>query len=174
MKKIVFFDGDGTLWYPESTKRTKPPHWVYFDKNITDPFKEFVVTPTAVETLTALGEKGVKRVLLSTSPLSEEEAIMSRIKAAQHVDIHHLLDDVQVAPDYREGKGERITVLLEKYGLNSEDAIMVGDTFGWDYLSAQDVGVDGLLIRSNYQSEFIAELDPSQVIDNLSDLLNRI
>src|SRR5665213_1429742 len=132
MKKVIFFDGDGTLWYPKTTKRTKAPHWVYLDDNI-DSYAQFIVTPTTVETLEELGKRGIKRVLLSTSPLPEEEAIMSRIKAAQLVDIHHLLDDIQVSLDYPEGKGERIITLLANYGLNPEDALMVGDTFNWDY-----------------------------------------
>ncbi len=173
MKKIVFFDGDGTLWYPKTTKRTKAPHWVYFDTTI-DAYGQFIVTPTTIETLEELGGRGIKRVLLSTSPLSEEEAIMSRIKAAQLVNIHHLLDDIQVAPDYAEGKGERIVALLEKYALHPEDALMVGDTYGWDYKSAQDVGVEALLIRSEYQEEFIAELSEDRLIDNTIDLLGRL
>ena len=36
MKKVVFFDGDGTLWYPKTTKRTAAPHWVYLDPAITN------------------------------------------------------------------------------------------------------------------------------------------
>lgn len=28
-KKIIFFDGDGTLWYPKKTKWTKKPHLIY-------------------------------------------------------------------------------------------------------------------------------------------------
>lgn len=174
VKKVIFFDGDGTLWYPQSTKRTKPPHWVYFDKTIVDLYAEFIVTPTTVETLVELGKRGIKRVLLSTSPLPEEEAIMSRIKSAQQVDIHHLLDDIQVAPDYPEGKGERILALLAKYGLKPAEALMVGDTFNWDYKSAQDVGVEGLLIASDYQPEFLRELDESRIIIDTIDLLDRI
>jgi FMN phosphatase YigB (HAD superfamily) len=174
MKKVVFFDGDGTLWYPKTTKRTVAPHWVYHDPAITDPWSLFIPVPTVVETLQRLGEMKIKRVLLSTSPLPEEEAIMSRIKAAKQIDIYHLLDDVQVAPDYMEGKGERITALLEKYGLTPENALMVGDTFNWDYKSAQDVGVEGLLIRSDYQQEFIPELPDDRLITDLEELLAKI
>jgi len=174
MKKVIFFDGDGTLWYPKTTKRTVAPHWVYLDHSIADPYALFVPTPTVVETLQRLGEMNIKRVLLSTSPLPEEEAIMSRIRASKHVDIHHLLDDIQVAPEYIEGKGERITALLKKYNLNPEDALMVGDTFGWDYKSAQDVGVEGMLIRSDYQKEFMQELPEDRLITYLKDVIAKI
>ena len=79
MKKVIFFDGDGTLWYPSKTKRTVAPHWVYSDPaTIADPHAEFEVTPTAIEALQQLGEMGIKRVLLSTSPEPEQLAIASR------------------------------------------------------------------------------------------------
>jgi FMN phosphatase YigB (HAD superfamily) len=174
MKKVIFFDGDGTLWYPAKTKRTVRPHWVYHDPSINNPWAEFVITPTARETLTELGEMGVKRVLLSTSPQSEEDAIISRIKAARQVDVYHLLDDVQVAPEYVEGKGERIVALLSKYGFKTGDALMVGDTYKWDYESAANVGVEGLLIMSDYQQEYIEKLDKSRVITNLIEVINVI
>ena len=35
-KKIVFFDGDGTLWYPKDTRHTEPPHWIYHEKRSLD------------------------------------------------------------------------------------------------------------------------------------------
>ena len=173
MKKVIFFDGDGTLWYPKTTKRTKAPHWVYFDDSI-DPYEQFIITPTTTQTLEELGRRKIMRVLLSTSPLPEEEAIISRLKVVQQVDIHHLLDDIQVAPDYPAGKGEQIIKLLEKYELKPEDALMVGDTFNWDYKSAQDVGIDGLLIKSDYQQEFIRELNSNLVITNIIELLNHL
>jgi hypothetical protein len=30
-KLIIFFDGDGTIWYPKATKRKVKPHWIYSD-----------------------------------------------------------------------------------------------------------------------------------------------
>jgi phosphoglycolate phosphatase-like HAD superfamily hydrolase len=174
MKKVIFFDGDGTLWYPEDTKRTKVPHWVYLDESISNPIAEFVITPTTAETLQRLGEMGIKRVLLSTSPLPEEEAIMHRIRVAQHVDVHHLLDDILVAPDYPAGKGEQIRKWLEEHDMQADDALMVGDMYTWDLKSARDVGVDGLLVESDYQQEHIRELEANQVIDQVSGLLSRI
>lgn len=174
MKKVIFFDGDGTLWYPAKTKRIVRPHWVYHDPSIADPLAEFIVTPTASETLTRLGEMSIKRVLLSTSPEQEEEAIRSRTKLAKQVGVYHLLDDVRTAPDYVEGKGDRIATLLGEYGFSPEDALMVGDTYKWDYESAANVGVEGLLIMSDYQQGYIKELDKSRVITDLIEVIDAI
>jgi len=173
-KRVVFFDGDGTLWYPRTTRRTRPPQWVYLDRTIIDPIAELIVTPTTRETLSVLGGLGVKRVLLSTCPLPEEEAILDRTRAAKQVDIHHLLDDVQVAPDHPGGKGERIITLLGMYGLDKEHALMVGDTYERDYRSAQAVGVDGLHITTDYHQDFVDQLDRSRVIADVGDVLSRI
>ena len=38
-KTIIFFDGDGTIWYPKNTKRKVAPHWIYSDKEIGEKLK---------------------------------------------------------------------------------------------------------------------------------------
>ena len=90
------------------------------------------------------------------------------------VGVFDLLDDVQVAPVYIEGKGQRILALLASYSLQPEDALMVGDAYQWDYESAKNVGVDGLLIESDYQQEYIAELGSKRVIKQLIDVIDRL
>lgn len=171
MKKVIFFDGDGTLWYPKTTKRTRKPHWVYLDESIADPVGEFIITPHAKDVLETLGSKGIKRVLLSTSPLSEEEAIMQRIEVLQHIDIHHLLDDIQVAPDRQDGKGLMITKLLKQSGLKPEDALMVGDSYKWDYDAAQNVGVDAALLDSDYERDLAKQMGVTNLIKDLRGVL---
>lgn len=171
MIKVIFFDGDGTLWYPKATLRTKKPHWVYSDETIKDPIRQFVVTPGTIETLEELGRRKIKRVLLSTSPLPEDEAIMHRIEVLQHIGIRHLLDAIEVAPNDVEAKGRRILELLNKYGLDKSTALQVGDTYLWDYRSATNVGVRAVLIKSDYQLEQIQSLDPDEVIEDLRGIL---
>ena len=51
-KKIIFLDGDGTLWYPQKTKRTQKPHRIYCDDKIKDNYLEHLeLTPNTKETL---------------------------------------------------------------------------------------------------------------------------
>jgi FMN phosphatase YigB (HAD superfamily) len=171
MKKVVFFDGDGTLWYPRQTLRSELPYLVYTDPAIADPIAEFIATPNTADTLSILGACGIRRVLLSTSPLKESEGIQHRKKILHHVAIHELLDDVYVAPDYPSGKSEMLVRLLGSFGLQPEDALMVGDNCEWDFHAAQSVGVDAALIASDYEKERAEQLGVNPVIDDISGVL---
>jgi len=44
---------------------------------------------------------------------------------------------------------------------------MVGDSYGWDYKPAQDVGVDAILIDSEYEDQ---SKKTSNIIDQLGEL----
>lgn len=171
-KEVVFFDGDGTLWYPRTTLRTCKPHWVYTDKDVADPIAEMIVTPQAEDTLRELGERGIQRVLMSTSPLKEEAALAHRIAIAKHVGILDLLDDINVAPEVVNGKGQRIAAWLLRHDIPPERALMVGDTYQWDIVAANSVGVDGLLLDSEHEAEVIRSNGITDiVINDLSDML---
>jgi len=60
-KKIIFFDGDGTLWYPRETKYTKAAHWIY---DLPGDYKEHVsylmLIPGVLSTL-----KKLKKIFLN-------------------------------------------------------------------------------------------------------------
>jgi FMN phosphatase YigB (HAD superfamily) len=171
-KDVVFFDGDGTLWYPRSTLRTCKPHWVYLDKTIENPIAEMIATPQAESTLRELGARGVQRVLMSTSPLEEDEALAHRTAIAEHVGIIDLLDDINVAPDVVDGKGQKIAAWLLRHGVAPQRALMVGDTYQWDVVAANNVGVDGLLLDSEHEAEVIRTNGVGAItINDLSDII---
>lgn len=170
-KEVIFFDGDGTLWYPRTTLRTRKPHWVYTDTAITEPIHEMIATPNVASTLTELGRRGILRVLLSTSPLEEREALEHRRAIASHVGIIDLLDDIHVAPERRGGKGEKIAQWLLQHDMSAERALMVGDTYEWDILAANSVGVEGILIDSEHETEAIALHKVTDAIEDLSDII---
>lgn len=171
-KEVIFFDGDGTLWYPRTSLRTRKPHWVYLDESIADPIAEMVATPKAEATLRQLGEYGIRRVLMSTSPLEEEEALAHRKAIAKHVGLLDLLDDINVAPEVANGKGQRIAAWLLRNDVAPERALMVGDTYQWDIVAANDVGVEGLLLDSEHEAEVIRRNGMTDVVINeLSDII---
>lgn len=170
MKKLLCFDGDGTLWYPRSTRRRTVPYWIY-EATLDDPLAELVATPTAIHTLKLLKKQDIQCVLVSTSPLSPAAALASRVDAAQRVGVFDWLDEIRVSPHTVEGKGQTILSLLEEYGLQPEDALMVGDSLNWDYRSARAVGVDALLIDAEYHAAYRDVLPREHLIQEVGDVL---
>lgn len=175
MKKIIFFDGDGTLWQPKDTKKYPQPWDVYADKTA-DVFEEMRVVPKAAEVLQTIGNKGLIRVLLSTSSLPKEQAMEHRRKMVAGVGLSGLLDKIYSTIDYQEAKGEMILKILKAYKLHKKDALMVGDMYKWDCKPAQDVGVDALLINRPYSFKHFENVRLSSVrqINRLDDILTFI
>lgn len=165
-KDVIFFDGDGTLWYPRTTLGERKPHWVYLDEDIGDPIAEMIATPNAVDSLRRLGEQGIKRILLSTSPLEEDEALLHRKAIAQHVGIFDLLDEIHVAPEVVDGKARKIAAWLTKHQMSPDRALMIGDTYEWDILAANSVGVEGLLIDSEHEAKVIQDNGITDILIN--------
>src|SRR3989338_8477207 len=98
-KKIVFFDGDGTLWYPSRTKYSEAPHWVYHDDKTKDsPNDHLTLTPNVVKTLLVLREKGIKTVILSANPHPANIAYKMMEDKVKHFNIAHLFDQVHATP----------------------------------------------------------------------------
>ena len=171
MKKAVVFDGDGTLWYPSKTKRAVAPHWIYGDPNLVNPLGELIVTPNTVSTLETLGDRGILRILLSACPLPSEVAIENRRQVVTHIKIDHLLDDIWVSPDRENGKGKTLGKICLKYELEPKDLVMVGDTYHWDCKAADDVGIESVLIASDYSKNYEHLMRPSRIISDIGGLL---
>jgi HAD superfamily phosphatase (TIGR01681 family) len=150
-KKIVFLDGDGTIWYPEKTKREIKPHWIYKDEEIGENFlQHLVLIPSVVETLEKLKEKGIILILLSTHPHPQEEADILLKNKVQYFKLENLFDEFYTARDYPDGKGEIIDIVLKARSISPSQAILIGDSYIYDYLSAKKVGADAILMDSDY------------------------
>lgn len=168
-KEIIFFDGDGTLWYPKSTKRIKAPHWIYSDTQIGENYLDYLMlTPSLLRSLKDLKEKGIYLVALSTHPHDKAEADIIMGNKVKHFKLERIFDEVYTSRNYPEGKGEVILEVLGKMKIPKSRALMVGDNYLWDYLSAKRVGVDALLIRSEYVSRI--PRDKNLLISDLSEI----
>lgn len=173
-KKIIFFDGDGTLWYPKSTKRTQKPHWVYHDVATKDNYLEHIeLTPRTKETLETLCKKGIKLVVISANPYSEEVAVKEIKERIDYFGLGGLFYAYRSSPgDDQNGKVASMMEILNELGLTMEDALMVGDSYFYDYLAPREAGIDSLFIENE-----VAKMPEStpvnmQSIKELSDLLN--
>jgi FMN phosphatase YigB (HAD superfamily) len=171
-KKIIFFDADGTLWYPHATKRTRHPVWLYFDEQLKHNYLEHMsLTPQAVETLKLLRQNGIITVILSTHPHEPEEAARILGEKVNHFELAELFDEVYATSEQPEAKGEKIGEVLKRHNLTKHDALMVGDSYKWDYIPAQSVQVDAVLINSDYHQENKENEPVENLIHDLDDLL---
>jgi FMN phosphatase YigB (HAD superfamily) len=160
MKKIIFFDGDGTLWYPRRTRYNEKPWWIYKSREVQrDPRKHLILTPGVSQTLKILSGRGIVLAVLSTRPSLQTtnhqigpEAYVRRLKGfARYFHIDRYIDEFR-ACDPVKGDSDRkdvqiLSVLREK-GIPKSKALMVGDSYDHDYLPARKAGIDCILINS--------------------------
>lgn len=175
-KKIIFLDGDGTIWYPKATKRTQKPHWIYDDPITRDNYLEHLeLTPKVQETLEVFSDKGIYLVIISANPESEEVALKEMQEKLEYFGIEKLFYTCRIsAGDDPEGKSSIILEILEELNLKKEDAIMVGDSYYYDYLAAKDVGIDAFFIENEVSKMPEVILSDLQSIKEISDLLKII
>lgn len=172
MKKIVFFDGDGTIWYPKKTKRSKKPHWVYHTYTNYKP--HLVLTPTALATLRALCKRNIVIVLLSTHPHSPKEANEILQEKVRHFHLEKYFDVVIATRTKPASKAQYIVKVLKKLSISKSQAVMVGDSYKWDYQPARQAGIDALLIDSEYRKADPKAKKVQRVIKYLQDVLEYV
>ncbi len=170
MKKIVFFDGDGTLWYPKSTKRARKPHWIYDDPKIKKNYlPHLVLTPGVVKTMRKLRKLGIMTIVVSTNPGKARAADTEVKKKVSHFKLDALFDEVHSARPVPSGKGAVIKRVLKHFDFPRSAAVIVGDSYVWDYLAAKSVGVKGILMDTPYLSPSASRVRCK--IKNLEEIL---
>ena len=152
-KTIIFFDGDGTLWYPIKTKYTVKPHWVYKDTTIKDYHSHLMLIPTVESTLRKLKKMGIITIILSTHPHEKAEAYKIINKKVKHFNLGELFTEIHATREYHESKGEYMTEILKRLKIPKTKALMIGDNYLWDYKPAKKIGVDALLLESDYMKK---------------------
>lgn len=117
---------------------------------------------------------GVITVLLSTHPHPPKEADSIINHKVAHFMLNNLFDEIHATREYHGSKGEFIVKILKKRGIPKTKALMVGDHYRWDYKSARGVGVDALLIESEYMRKEIQSSRIKKTIKKLSDIFNHV
>jgi len=174
MKKIIFFDGDGTLWYPRSTKKTKKPHWVYHDSTTKDNYLEHIMLiPGVLKTLKKLLTKKIILVVISANPnvdikaLKEIEEKLEYFKIIQYFSNFFVSDGADP-----QGKSKRIISVLKQLNLSPDDALMIGDSYYYDYLAAKSIGVEALYIENNYSKKPEVISDDIKIVSGVADIIS--
>lgn len=174
-KKIIFLDGDGTLWYPKKTKRSQKPHWIYDHPETKDNYLEHLeLTPEVEKVLAQLKKNGLFLVVISANPREESVAIEEIKERLNHFNLHDNFLLVRASSgDDPNGKATIILEVLKDLGLEKEEALMVGDSYTYDYLAAKNIGVEAVWIEnpvSNLPKELPEDI---KSIKELSDLLQQ-
>lgn len=175
-KKLIFLDGDGTIWYPSSTKRTQKPHWIYHNPATKDNYLNHIeIAPNLRETLLKLKKKNILVVLVSASPYSADVANKELRGKLEFFDLLDLFHSFHSTPgDLPEGKGALMLELIKSLNLTKDDALMVGDSYFYDYLAAKNVGIDAYFIE-NESAKMPDEIPKDlQTIKEVSDLLDML
>lgn len=174
-KKIIFFDGDGTLWYPKKTKYKEGPWWIYkLPEKSKEHNKHLMMTPSTLQTIKKLKKKGVILIILSTHPHTPKEADAIINQKIKHFKLDGLFDEVHATREYHGSKGEFIIKILKERKIPKSKALMVGDSYNWDYKPAKDKGIDALLIESEYMKKFTKDKRILKTIKNMKDILNYV
>jgi len=150
-KRIIFFDGDGTLWYPKKTRYMRHPAWLYKDSRIKNHTNHLIMTPSALSTIKRLKRMEIITVILSTHPHSPKEADVIIKYKIKHFKLEELFDEVHATRVYPGSKGEFVLKILRQRKIPKSKALMVGDSYKWDYKPAREIGIDALLIKSEYE-----------------------
>ncbi len=151
-KKIIFFDADGTLWYPKKTKNKENPVWIWekYGNDLNRLRKQLILIPGVIETLAKLKKTGIKLIVLSASPHPPDKADARVYGNVKHFNLHKLFDEAHGTQDYSDSKGDYILKILKKYKLSKKYALMFGDSYLYDYIPARKRGIDAVLMEQDY------------------------
>ena len=108
----------------------------------------------AAELLQGLRNKGHKIYLLSNA-----QNIFTRYEL-RYLGIEHLFDDIFISSEYGCKKPDRTfyNVPIEKYGLDVDQTIMIGNDYTCDILGAQQVGLHTFYMHSNLSPDLEEEI----------------
>ncbi len=174
-KKIIFFDGDGTLWYPRKTKYNEGPWWIY---KLTGDHKahtnHLMMIPGVLQVLKKLRKKGIVTIILSTHPhppKTADEVINHKVK---HFKLTNLFDEVYATREFHKSKGEFMLKILKERNISKKYALMIGDSYFWDYKSARDVGIDAFLINTDYNKQYPNVKRIKNKIENMKEIFSHL
>lgn len=182
MKKIIFFDGDGTLWYPKRTKYLENPWWIYdHPKRMNDPVKHLTLTPGTRTVLKKLKSMGIVLVVVSTHPQSTKaERNLWLMKKIKHLKLEGYFAEFRasrVATNKKMPnlKDKELLDVLKRRKIKKSEALMVGDSYMHDYLPAKKSGIECILIDSfRYKENYKEHSRVHKKIENLSGIFKYV
>ncbi len=130
--------------------------------------------PHVLSTIMKLKRKKVITIILSTNPSSPEIANVYLGNRVKHFKLDKLFDEVHATTVEHSSKGEFMLRILKERKILRSKALMVGDSYLWDFKPAKEIGIDALLIKSKYLHEHSDVKDVKYKINKLSDIFTHI
>jgi len=94
---------------------------------------------------------GILTVVLSAHPHPPKEADALINHKIKHFKLDKLFDEVHATRGDFRSKGKFMIKILRKRRIPKSKALMVGDSYEWDFEPAKKNGIDALLIESEYE-----------------------
>lgn len=92
----------------------------------------------------------------------------------KHLKLDDLFDEISTARPYPWGKGKAMIGILRKKGIPKSKALLVGDSYLYDYQSAKTFEIDCLLLTTPYTRYPVGTKKPLQTITHLQELLTKL
>ena len=113
-------------------------------------------------------------VALSTHPHKRAEADRHMASKIDHLQLKSVFDFVYTARPYPWGKGKVIESVLKKRKIKKTHALLVGDSYVYDYQSAKMVRVECILIRTeSVKIKFLKRL-MGRTITETNEIINHL
>ncbi len=125
---------------------------------------EFSLNKNALEILQKINSAGIEQSVLSAYSQQTLEEIVEHFEISKYFVRLAGLDNIYAASKIENGK-----LLIKKLGLNSGEALMIGDTLH-DKEVADEIGADSVLLSTGHQSKERLIKAGVPVIDDLLEL----
>ena len=89
-------------------------------------------------------------MLLSTYPHKPKKAQNLLKNKIKYFKLDKIFHEFYATKGHQESKGEFILQILKEKKIPKSKALMVGDSYRYDYFSARRVGVEAILIKTIY------------------------
>jgi len=169
-KRVVFFDGDGIIWYPRGRKKETPPYLIYRKyKKERDYLPRLKLAYGIVKTLKKLKKEGKTLILISTMPYDSVKANKLLDNKIRYFKLDNIFHEWYAIENIQEAKGLFMVELLKEKNILKKHALIVGDSYRYDYLSAKKVNIEALLLENPYTKIF-PKAKNIKTIKNITEL----
>jgi pyrophosphatase PpaX len=138
-----------------------------FEKHWFAQLKKVKVFKNVPQTLGGLKDKGYKLGVVSTSPRDVIKSTLKQVGIKQYFDVFIGAEDAEKKKPHHEPVTNALRLLKTK----AEETVFIGDTM-YDVMAGQAAGCHTVFLLNKYNGDFLKEVKPDQVIEDIAELEN--